>query len=318
MAGLLHSVDQKTQLVGQNRLELLLFSLDGKQMYGINVFKVREVLQCPELTELPKRHPVIRGVAHIRGGTISIIDLNNAIGNPPIKDLENAFVIITEYNRAVQGFLVDSVLRIVNMNWNQIHTPPAGSGQDNYLTAVTEVDNNIVEIIDVEKVLAEITPALNMELDDDVVLSQDESVDIDQIRVMIVDDSAVARKQIKRCMDKLGVGSDCFENGRLAYEHLRNLELEEGTDINDKYQLMISDIEMPEMDGYTLVAKVRADPNLSTMHVILHTSLSGCFNEAMVKKVGANSFLAKFSPEELAKQVNDHVLERTGIQLANL
>lgn len=314
MSGLLHSVDQKTQLVGQNRLELLLFSLDGKQMYGINVFKVREVLQCPELTELPKRHPVIRGVAHIRGGTISIIDLNNAIGNEPIEDLENAFVIITEYNRAVQGFLVHSVLRIINMNWNQIHTPPAGSGLDNYLTAVTEVENKIVEIIDVEKILAEITPALSMELADDYVAEQDESVDTSEIKVMIVDDSAVARKQIKRCMDKLGVTSEVFENGRMAYEHLRGLDLEE-KDVTDYYTLMISDIEMPEMDGYTLVAKIRADPQLSNMHVILHTSLSGCFNEAMVKKVGANSFLAKFSPEDLANQVNDHVFESTGIQL---
>src|SRR5690349_6528839 len=117
MAGILDSVDLKTRLVGQNRLELLLFTLDGKQIYGINVFKVREVLQCPKLTMIPKRHPVIRGVAHIRGGTISIIDLNQAIGNNPIQNIESSFIIITEYNRIVQGFLVHSVERIVNLNW---------------------------------------------------------------------------------------------------------------------------------------------------------------------------------------------------------
>jgi len=316
MVGLLQSVDQKTNLVGQNRLELLLFTLDGNQLYGINVFKVREVLQCPPLTEIPKRHPVIRGVSHIRGSTISVIDLNYAIGNSPIEDVENAFVIITEYNRAVQGFLVHSVMRIVNMNWNQIHAPPAGAGPDHYLTAITKIGDKIVEIIDVEKVLAEITPELKMELDDACVIAHDESVNNEGIKVLVVDDSAVARKQITRCLDKMGIASDVFENGKLAYEHLCSLE--EGVDVNDLYTLMISDIEMPEMDGYTLVSKLRANPRFSDMHIILHSSLSGAFNDAMVKKVGASIFAAKFSPEDIAKLVNDHVHAKTGIQLVNL
>ena len=129
MAGVLDSVNQRTQLVGQNRLELLLFRLRGRQRFGINVFKVREVLQCPNLTALPKSNHFIRGVAHIRGQTISVIDLSLAVGGPKIEDVKNSFVIIAEYNRSVQGFLVGSVERIVNMNWEAIMPPPSGSGR---------------------------------------------------------------------------------------------------------------------------------------------------------------------------------------------
>src|SRR5688572_23866567 len=158
MAGVLDSVNQRTQLVGQNRLELLLFSLGGRQLYGINVFKVKEVLQCPRLSEIPKRNPVVRGVAHIRGGTIPIMDMRQATGSSRLENLQQCFVIITEYNRSTQGFLVSSVERIVNMNWGAIHPPPKGAGKDSYLTAVTEVDGRLVEIIDVEKILAEVSP----------------------------------------------------------------------------------------------------------------------------------------------------------------
>ncbi|MDP2146394.1 MAG: chemotaxis protein CheW, partial [Pseudomonas sp.] len=137
MAGVMDSVNQRTQLVGQNRLELLLFRLDGKQLYGINVFKVREVLQCPKLTIMPKSNPVVCGVANIRGATIPILDLAMATGSSGLQDRESPFVIITEYNTKTQGFLVRSVERIVNMNWEEIHPPPKGTGRDHYLTAVT-------------------------------------------------------------------------------------------------------------------------------------------------------------------------------------
>ena len=135
MASVLDTVNQRTQLVGQNRLELLLFRLsDDGQLYGINVFKVKEVLQCPDLNEIPQRHEVVRGVAHIRGGTIPIMDMNFAIGNKPVEEIKESFVIITEYNGSTQGFMVHSVERIVNMNWEDIHPPPKGVGKQNSLT----------------------------------------------------------------------------------------------------------------------------------------------------------------------------------------
>lgn len=309
MAGVLDNVNRRTQLVGQNRLELLLFKLDGPQVYGINVFKVREVLPCPALTLVPKRKPVVRGIAHIRGGTISVMDLGLAIGKPALGGIEGCFVIITEYNNATQGFLVRSVERIVNMNWEAIHPPPRGAGRDSYLTAVTEVDGKLVEIIDVEKVLAEVSPPLE-DISAGVI---DEAVARAAVskHVLIVDDSSIARKQIKRCVESIGAETTLLNDGRQALNYLRAMA-DEGGRVSNKLMMMISDIEMPEMDGYTLTAEVRADPRLADLYILLHTSLSGVFNQAMVRKVGANEFLAKFNPDMLAAQVARRIREVDG------
>lgn len=306
MAGVLDTVDQRTKLVGQNRLELLLFRLDGDQIYGINVFKVREVLQCPKLTEIPQRNPIVRGIAHIRGGTISVMDMNLAMGNTPLQDISNCFVIISEYNMAVQGFLVKAVEKIVNLNWENIHPPPKGTGKGSYLTAVTEVDNRIVEIIDVEKILSEVSP-MQEEIGSEIIKPETvQSASAKDLAVLIADDSSVARKQIKRCVEQLGVRTHLVPDGRQALDHLRELA-DKGENVYDRYIMLISDIEMPEMDGYTLTASIRDDPRLKDMHVLLHTSLSGVFNEAMVKRVGANNFLAKFKPDRLAELVQEQI-----------
>jgi two-component system chemotaxis response regulator CheV len=304
MAGILDSVNQRTQLVGQNRLELLLFRLDGPQLYGINVFKVKEVLQCPKLTIMPKSSAVVRGVANIRGGTIPILDLSLATGRKGLDDLPHSFVIITEYNTKVQGFLVRSVERIVNMNWEEILPPPKGTGRDHYLTAVTRVDNQLVEIIDVEKILAEVAPT--SEAISVGVVDQETQAKAVSKRVLICDDSSVARKQVIRCLETVGVEVVALNDGRQAYEHLLQI-LAEGKQPEREFLMLISDIEMPEMDGYTLTAAIRADQRMQKLHVILHTSLSGVFNQAMVKKVGADDFLPKFRPDDLASRVVERI-----------
>ncbi|MDQ1363762.1 MAG: two-component system, chemotaxis family, chemotaxis protein CheV, partial [Pseudomonadota bacterium] len=134
MAGVLDSVDMRTQLAGHNRLELLLFRLGGKQLYGIKVFKVQEVIRCPPLTHLPKTNSKVVGVAHLRNRTIPVMDLGLAINRQPVKSIKDSFVIVTEYIRNTQGFLVESVDRICNMNWKDILPPPKGSGSAYYLT----------------------------------------------------------------------------------------------------------------------------------------------------------------------------------------
>ena len=288
MAGVMDAVNQRTQLVGQNRLELLLFRLDGPQLYGINVFKVREVLQCPKLTLIPKSHPVVCGVASIRGATIPILDLAMATGAGALKDQSNPFVIITEYNTKTQGFLVRSVERIVNMNWEDIHPPPKGTGHDHYLTAV----------------LAEVSPSPET-ITQGVVDVETQSKAL-SLRVLTVDDSSVARKQVARCLQTVGVEVVSLNDGRQALDYLRKL-VAEGKDPAEEFLMMISDIEMPEMDGYTLTAEIRNDPRMQKLHIILHTSLSGVFNQAMVKKVGADDFLAKFRPDDLASRVVDRI-----------
>ncbi|PTU73248.1 chemotaxis protein CheV [Pseudomonas mangrovi] len=304
MAGLMDSVNQRTQLVGQNRLELLLFRLEGPQLYGINVFKVKEVLQCPKLTIMPKASRVVRGVANIRGGTIPILDLSLATGRAALSDLQNSFVIITEYNTKIQGFLVRSVERIVNMNWEGIHPPPKGTGRDHYLTAVTRLDEQLVEIIDVEKILAEVAPTSEV-ISAGVIDEQTQSKAV-SLRVLICDDSSVARKQVIRCLQAVGVEVIALNDGRQTLDYLKAM-VAEGRRPEDELLMLISDIEMPEMDGYTLTAEIRSDPRLQKLHILLHTSLSGVFNNAMIKKVGADDFLAKFRPDDLAARVVERV-----------
>ncbi|EKE75457.1 chemotaxis protein CheV [Gallaecimonas xiamenensis] len=309
MAGILDTVNQRTQLVGQNRLELLMFRLGSKQRFGINVFKVREVLQCPPLTALPKRKTSIRGVAHIRGQTLSVIDLRQAMGGRPTEDVSNCFVIITEYNRSVQGFLVHSVDRIVNCNWENIQPPPKGAGRFSYLTAVTEVDGEMVELLDVEKILDEISPA-NATTSPDT-LAGTENLQTNRI-LLVADDSSVARGQIKRALAPLGIPMELVKDGREGLEYLRDIASQCERSITEKVCLLISDVEMPEMDGYTLTAEVKADPKMKDLQVILHTSLSGVFNQAMVTRVGANKFIAKFNPDELANAVKECLMIEAG------
>ncbi|PKH99731.1 chemotaxis protein CheV [Glaciecola sp. 33A] len=300
MSSIMDSVNQRTQLVGQNRLELLLFRLNGKQRFGINVFKVREVLQCPPLTQIPRLNALVRGIAHIRGQTISIIDLSLATGGRKIENLENGFIIIAEYNRSVQGFLVGSVERIINTNWDAILPPPKGTGKASYLTAVTEVEDELIEILDVEKILNEISP-LKTDISDALAATLNVKSSAGKI-IFIADDSSVARNQVKKALTTLGLEIETAKNGQEALTRLKELASETG-DVTDKVGILVSDIEMPVMDGYTLTAEIKNNPELAKLRVVLHTSLSGVFNQAMVKKVGADDFIAKFHPDELATAV---------------
>ena len=312
MAGILDGIDQRTNLAGQNRLELLLFRLSTRQRFGINVFKVQEVIRCPQLSQLPGSHPVVRGIAKLRGKTISIIDLSMAIGSTSLGNNEDQFIILTEYNRRVQGFLVGSVDRIVNMTWGEIMAPPRGAGHGSYMTAVTRVDDELVEIIDVEKVLKEIVGG-NETVSEGVI---DEEIRNEIQRVLVVDDSAVARNQIKRVLDQLGVETTLCNDGGQALQQLQSW-IDEGKDVEDFLSLVISDVEMPRMDGYTLTAEIRKRPELSKLHIVLHTSLSGIYNETMIKRVGADKFLAKYEPDELAlvvqKQIKAHKASREAL-----
>jgi two-component system chemotaxis response regulator CheV len=305
MASIIDGVDQRTQLAGHNRLELLLFELQNGQTFGINVFKVREAIPCPSLTQIPHAHPAIRGVARIRGQAISIFDLSMAIGNKPVYDLESNFVIITEYNRAIQGFLVANINRIINTSWAEILPPPAGIGENSFLTAITKIDGELIEIIDVEKVLAEVV-GTNHQVSED--LSQNFSAQNEHRRphILVADDSSVARKQIAKTMEQIGVDTTIVIDGKQALEQLQSWH-DEGIDVKQHIALVISDIEMPEMDGYSLTTAIRKDPALDAIQVLLHSSMSGGFNESLVEKVGANKFIAKFDPNELATTVQEMV-----------
>lgn len=305
MAGILDSVDQRTQLVGENRLEILMFRLRGRQLFAINVFKVQEVLRLPKLVQMPHRHPYVCGVVNLRGQTIPVIDLSQAIGLRPIVPDENSTIIVTEYNRSVQAFLVGGVDRIVNLNWESIMPPPGSAGRQHYLTAITRVEEQIVEIIDVEKVLAEIVPY-------DTRIAPDRLADPVLAaavgrQVLIVDDSTVALNQLRDTLVQLGVDIHTASDGLKALNKLKAWA-DQGEQVSERLLMVFTDAEMPEMDGYRLTTEIRQDPRLRDLYVVLHTSLSGSFNDAMVRKVGCDNFLSKFQPDKLVDVLRDRLL----------
>ncbi|WP_101757133.1 chemotaxis protein CheV [Oceanicoccus sp. KOV_DT_Chl] len=309
MASILDSVDQRTKLVGENRLELLTFRLRGSQLFAINVFKVQEVQQMPKLNMLPQSNPVVVGVTSVRGLTIPVIDLSSAIGRTPIEQNEAANIIVTEYNRSVQAFLVGGVDRIVNLNWDEIMPPPAASGRSHFLTAITRIEGKIVEIIDVEKVLSQVV-SFNTEISEEV-KDEDLLAHARGMEVLLVDDSNIAIEQARSTLQQLGLNVLVETDGLKALTLLRKWR-DEGIDVNKKLLMVITDAEMPEMDGYRLTTEIRSDPALKDLHVVLHTSLSGAFNNAMAEKVGCNGFLSKFQPDTLAKTIQDRIRERIG------
>ncbi|KAF1685577.1 chemotaxis protein CheW [Pseudoxanthomonas broegbernensis] len=303
---LLNRIDQRTRLAGHNRLALLLFRLGGRQLFGVNVFKVQEVLRQPPLFQLPGLPAQFAGAADVRGRSVPVLDLGMAIGHPergaPGEDGATQYLVVTEFNRSVQGFLVSDVERIVNIAVEDIHPPPDLGAESTYLTAVTRFQGELIQVLDVESVLSDITQARM-----DAVLAPEMSLPADAppMQVLVADDSRVARQQIRSVLDQLGVGVTLLSDGRQALDHLLQVHAS-GEDPTERYAMIISDIEMPAMDGYTLTTEIRRHPALSGLYVLLHTSLSGVFNNAMVERVGANAFVAKYSPHELA----EHVLTR--------
>lgn len=293
---LLNRIDQRTRLAGHNRLALLLFRLGGRQLFGVNVFKVQEVLRRPPLFSLPSTPPAVLGVADVRGRSIPVLDLGNAVGHPET-DPNAAYLVVTEFNRSAQGFLVSAVDRIVNIAVEDVKPPPSNAAEDSYLTAITRYQGELIQILDVEKVLAEVNGA-----------SMDIGADVGDLEkafrghVLVVDDSRVARTQIQRVLEQLGLQATVLPDGLQGLSHLKHMA-DSGVKPSSHYSMVISDIEMPSMDGYTLTTEIRRDPRLNDLYVLLHTSLSGIFNNAMVQRVGANAFVPKYSPDELAGRI---------------
>jgi two-component system chemotaxis response regulator CheV len=268
---------------------------------------VQEVLRRPALFQVPGLPSQFAGVADVRGRSVPVLDLGLAIGHPerePDADKAPGYLVVTEFNRSIQGFLVSGVERIVNIAVEDIHPPPELGAESSYLTAVTRFQGELIQVIDVESVLADIAQVRGEAvLDPSMALSL--ANDAAQLQVLVVDDSRVARQQIRSVLDQLGVGATLLSDGKQALDHLLQIHAA-GENPAERYAMVISDIEMPAMDGYTLTTEIRRHPGLAGLYVLLHTSLSGVFNNAMVERVGANAFVAKYSPHELA----DFVLER--------
>jgi len=301
---LLNRIDQRTRLAGHNRLALLLFRLGGQQSFGVNVFKVQEVLRRPPLFQLPGLPSQFAGVSNVRGRSVPVLDLGRAIGHPECTHSADApdYLVVTEFNRSIQGFLVSDVERIVNIAVEDIHPPPELGVNSSHLTAVTRFQDRLIQVIDVESVIAEITQTrMSMTLPEGITPLPE----LTRQQILVVDDSRVARHQIRNVLEQLQVGATLLSDGRQALDHLLQLHAS-GDAPTERYAMVISDIEMPVMDGYTLTTEIRRHPSLKDLYVLLHTSLSGVFNNAMIEQVGANAFVAKYCPNELA----EHIMQR--------
>jgi len=295
---LLDSIDARTKLAGSNKMEILLFSLGTGETFGINVFKVREVSQTPPITKTPNTPSGVEGVISLRGNIIPVISLakfTNLEGSPA--ETGNT-MIVTEFSRHTQGFLVHDVDRIIRVDWDKVKPPQSMlMGSDALITAITELpDGKLVSILDVEQILAR---AIGVE----------EIPNLDKIQserehmVFFADDSTVARKEITKVLEGMGVKFQQATNGLEAWEKLQNLAQRvpnDGSHLRDQISIILTDAEMPEMDGYVLAKNIKSDHRFDGIPVVMHSSLSSEANRAMGQSVGVDTYVGKFDPVVLA------------------
>lgn len=304
MSELLKSVDARTRLAGTNKLEILLFSLGAddrtgrKESFGINVFKVREVMRTPPITAAPDMQPGVEGMVSLRGQLVPIVDLAKYAGIDP--NGKRDIMIVTEYNGHTQGFLVEAVDTILRLDWAQMKIPPdmLTTKLGGLVTAVTELeDGRLIMMLDVEKVLAETTKN-----DDEYLFKDIKPIERD-FMVLFADDSSVARKQIEKTLKAMGVRYVSTVNGRAAWEELERIAKHAevtGQKTWEILNLVLTDVEMPEMDGYILTRKIKSDPRFDGIPVLMHSSLSSMSNQTLGKSVGVDGYVHKFEPHRLA------------------
>lgn len=295
---LIDAVDGRTKLAGSNKMEVLLFSLGTHEIFGINVFKVREVSPTPPITMTPNMPYGVEGVISLRGSIIPVITLAKFIKLENVPEGLGQTMIVTEFSRHTQGFLVDDVDRIIRVDWDKVKPPENMiAGQEGLITAITELsDGRLVSILDVERILSEVLGEKPMPTLPKLDTSQETTV-------FFADDSTVARKEIMMVLDKLGAKHVQANDGLEAWEKLQNMANRagsEGRPMREQLQLILVDAEMPEMDGYVLTKNIKSDGRFSGIPVIMHSSLSSEANRTMGQRVGVDAYVAKFDPAVLA------------------
>lgn len=300
MQSMMDEISQRANLAFSNQMEMLTFYLSDQQQYGINVFKIIEVIETPKnVTVMPQTHPAIAGAIDFRGKVVMLIDLGLALGMEPVyKENILSYIIVCEYSGMIQGLLVSQPNKLITRSWEDIKSPGNSFQETAYLTALTYENNgDAIQILDIEKILGEIIGA-----DETVafeLLAQGLEVDISQFKVLVVDDSKSARGQIERTLEKLGTPYESFDAASKAYAHLlKNYESSE----DPLYSLIISDIEMPEMDGFTFTRNMKqhADRRLSKIPMALHSSMSNESNRLKAQEMGADDFIPKYQADSIA------------------
>ncbi|MBL0284491.1 MAG: chemotaxis protein CheV [Zoogloea sp.] len=318
MSELLKNIDARTRLAGTNKLEILLFTLGAdprtgrRETFGINVFKVREVMRTPPITAAPDMPSSVEGMVSLRGVLVPVVDLAKYAGMGT--DSPREIMIVTEYNGHTQGFLVEAVDTILRLDWSQMRVPPdmLTANLGGLVTAVTELPGpKLVMLLDVEKVLSETT-----RYDDEFLFKGIEPIVVEEpLTVYFADDSSVARKQIERTLDALGVRYVGSVNGRQAWTELEKVASyasSSGRKVKDLVALILTDVEMPEMDGYILTKRIKTDPRFEGVPVIMHSSLSGMSNQQLGRSVGVDEYVAKFEPQRLAEVLRRLITQHAG------
>ena len=306
MSELLKNIDARTKLAGTNKLEILLFSLGTnsvtgrRETFGINVFKVREVMRTPTITSAPEMPASVEGMVSLRGVLVPVVDLARYAGVPT--ETPRTIMIVTEYAGHTQGFLVEGVDTILRLDWSQMKVPPEMlvAEMGGLVTAVTELpDGRLVMMMDVEKVLSETT-----NYDEEIVYRNIKPLNNPELTVFFADDSVVARKQITRTLEAMNVKYVGAINGRDAWNELEKMAAyaqASGQKVTDLVSLVLTDVEMPEMDGYILTKKIKTDPRFAGVPVIMHSSLSGMSNQQLGKSVGVDEYVPKFEAQKLSE-----------------
>lgn len=307
MSELLKNIDARTKLAGTNKLEILMFSL-GKDVrtgreetFGINVFKVREVMRIPEITRAPEMPASVEGMVSLRGALVPVIDLAKYIGIETEGKPE--IMIVTEYNGHTQGFLVKAVDNILRLDWSAMRVPPAmlAAEMGGLVTAVTELkDKRLVMMMDVEKVLSETTHFDS----DGLIFKSVKPLGKANRTVFFADDSSVARNQIAKTLEAMQVNHISAINGQQAWIELTKMaDYADASQmpLKEMLQVILTDVEMPEMDGYMLTRKIKADKRFAGIPVLMHSSLSSLSNQQLGKAVGVDEYVPKFEPQKLAQ-----------------
>jgi two-component system chemotaxis response regulator CheV len=302
-------IEERTKLTSNNKFELLLFRLGEapgtgeRELFGINVFKVREVLVMPKITALVNAHEHMMGVANIRGQIIPVINLSAVVGCTPKKG--HTILMVTEFARTVQAFAVEDVREIVRLDWDQV-IPSEGTHAGALVTGIARLDpgnpdTRLAQVLDVEQVLRDVSPQTKEELGKEVV--GDALVLPPGSKVLVADDSFVARSVIELGLKAMGLDFVMTKTGKEAWDYLQALAEQvkaDGGRVKDKIAIVLTDLEMPEMDGFTLTRLIKQDARFRGVPVVIHSSLTGTTNENHVKGVGADGYVGKFSPRELA------------------
>ncbi len=273
---------------------LLLFSLKNGRQFALGTLKIQELIPYKAVTPLIKSGPGIKGALRIRDQTIAVIDMAEVIGLGPVSDskLSESFIVVTDCQRKVVGFVVSQIEKIVETNWRQIKQPDKLLGTEVFITGTVEVDGEFIQLMDVELLLNKIYPpdpraAL-------AVVTDFQREQLKPMNILVVDDSLTARRQLTDVLELLNVPSYVTDNGQKALTYMHD-QAAKGHPVN----LLVSDIEMPGLDGYELTFEVRSSTDLAAAYIILHSSLSSAISLSQALQVGANEALAKFDAKEL-------------------